>query len=124
MMDLTQSGVGGSLSGDWFFCLHCDLIIEIFNGQTKRQVGPHCTGLSTDIAKVNTRVTTSHVHAKVTQILLDKIQLNTSTNHKKCTPVPIRLQNNNEELLKEKLKSYGTDPFDAGKANDITTGNA
>ena len=82
MMDLTQRGFGGSLLGDSFFCLHGDLIKEIFNGQTKRQAGPHCARFSTDIAKVNTWIATSHFHAKVTQILSDQIQLNTSTNHK------------------------------------------
>ena len=35
----------------------------------------------------------------------------------------MRLHNNNEELFKEKLKSHGIDPFDAGKVRDITTGN-
>ena len=61
--------------------------------------------------------------SKVTQNLSEKIQLNTSTNHKECTPVALRLHNNNEELLKEKLESHGIDPFDAGKVRDITTGN-
>ena len=41
MIDLTQRGFGGSLSGDLFSCLHGDLVTEIFNGQTKRQAGPH-----------------------------------------------------------------------------------
>ena len=52
MIDLTQRGFGGSLSGDLFSCLHGDLVTEIFNGQTKRQAGPHWTGFSTDIAKL------------------------------------------------------------------------
>ena len=120
--DLTQCGFGGSLSGDSFSYLHGDFITEIFNGQTKRQAGPHCAGFSTDINKVNTWVATSHIHAKVRQILWDKTQLNTSTNHKECTPGARSLQNNNGELLKEKLKSYGTDPFSTGKARDIATG--
>ena len=32
--------------------------------QTKRQPGPHCARSSTDIAKVNTWIATSHIHAK------------------------------------------------------------
>ena len=33
-----------------------------------------------------------------------------------------RLHNNNVELLKEKLKRHGTDPFGTGRASDIATG--
>ena len=109
MMDLAQRGFGGSISGDSFSCLHGDLIKGKFNRQPKSQAGPHCAGFSTDIAKVTTCVATSHVHTKFTQTLSEKIQLNTSTNHKECTPVAIRLHNKNGELLKEKLKSYGND---------------
>ena len=43
--------------------------------------------------------------------------------HKECTPWVKRLQINNVELLKKKLKSYGIDPFGARKAIDIATGN-
>ena len=109
MMDLAQRGFGGSISGDSFSCLHGDLIKGKFNRQPKSQAGLHCAGFSTDIAKVTTCVATSHVHTKFTQTLSEKIQLNTSTNHKECTPVAIRLHNKNGELLKEKLKSYGND---------------
>ena len=122
MMDLTQRGFGGSLSDDSFSCLHGDLITEILSGQTKKQADPHCTGFSTDIAKVKTWVATSHIHAKVRQTLSDKIQLNTSTGHKECTSRARRLHSNNVELLKEKMKSYGTDPFGAGNARYIGTG--
>ena len=124
MMDLTQPGFGGSFSGDSFSCLHDDLITEILHGQTKMQAGPHCAGFSRDIAKVNTWVATSHIHTKVRQTLLDKIQLNTSTNHKECKPGVRRLHNKNVELLKEKLKSYGIDPFDSGKSKDVATGKS
>ena len=122
MMDLTQHGFGGSLSGDSFSCLHGDLITKIFTGQSKRLAGPQYAGFSVVIAKVNTWVATSHIHAKVRQTLSDKIQLNTSTNHKECTPGARRLHNNNVKLLKEKLKSYGTDPFGTRKARDMVTG--
>ena len=40
-----------------------------------------------------------------------KIQINTSTNHKECTPGARRLHKNKVKLLKEKLKIYETDPF-------------
>ena len=123
MMDLARRGFGGLLSSDSFSCLNGDLIKEIFNGKTKRQVGPRCAEFSKNIAKVTTWVATSHFHATVTQNFSDKIQLNTITNHKECTPVAIKLHINNEELLKENLKRYGTDPFETGKASNNTTGN-
>ena len=72
MMDLAQSGFGGSLSGDSFSCLHGDLKKEIFNGQTKRQTGPHCAGFSTVIAKVNTWAATSQIHTKLRKIFRRK----------------------------------------------------
>ena len=122
MMDLTQRGFDDSLSGDSFSCLHGDLVTEIFNGQTKRPTGSHCAGFSTDIAKVNTWVATSHIHGKVRKTYSEKVQLNTSTNHKESTPRARRLHNNNVELFKEKLMSSGSDLFGAGKAKDIATG--
>ena len=122
MMGLAQCGFGGSFSGDSFSCLHGDLIKEKFNRQTKSQAGPHCARFNTDIAKVTTCVATSHVHKKFTQNLSEKIQLNTSTNHKECTPVAIRLHNKNGELLEEKLKSCGKEAFDGRKATNKTTG--
>ena len=103
MMNLTQRDFGGSLSGDSFSFLYGDLITKIFNWQTERQAGPHCAGFSADIAKVNTWVGTSHVHAKVRQRLADWIQLNKSKIHKECTPGTGRLYKNNVELFKEKL---------------------
>ena len=54
MMDLARRGFGGSLSSDSFSCLNGDLIKEIFNGKTKRQVGPRCAEFSKNIAKVTT----------------------------------------------------------------------
>ena len=72
MVNLMQRGFGGSLSCDLFSCLHGVLITEIFNGQTKRQSSPHCAGFSTDIAKVNTWVATSHIHEKLRQTHSEK----------------------------------------------------
>ena len=72
MMDLAQSGFGGSLSGHSFSCLHGDFKKEIFNRQTKRQTGPHCAGFSTDITKVTTWAATSHIHPKLRKIFRRK----------------------------------------------------
>ena len=71
MMNLTQRGLGDSLSGDSFSWLH-GVIIKILNEQTKRQAGSHCARFSTNIAKVNTWVATAHIHAKVRQTLSEK----------------------------------------------------
>ena len=71
MVNLAQCGFGDSLSGYLFFCVHV-IITNILNKQTKRQECPHCARFSTDIAKVNTWVATSHIHAKVRQHLLEK----------------------------------------------------
>ena len=53
------------LSGLPFTSLDGDLITELFNGQTKRQEGPHAVGFSKDIIKVNDWVQTAHIHAKL-----------------------------------------------------------
>ena len=66
------------------FCLH-GIITKNSKEQTKRQAGPHCARPSTDIAKVNIWIATSHIHAKVRQNLLEKIQFNTSVDHKGYT---------------------------------------
>ena len=71
MVNLAQCGFGDSVSGYLFFCVHV-IITNILNKQTKRQKCPHCARFSTDIAKVNTWVATSHIHAKVRQNLSEK----------------------------------------------------
>ena len=73
--DLDERDFGGSLSGLPFTSLHGDLITEIFNGHTKRQVGPHAAGFSTDINKVNDWVQKAHIHAKLRCIFTEKIKL-------------------------------------------------
>ena len=71
LVNLAQCGFGDSLSGYLFFCVHV-IITNILNKQTKRQEFPHCTRFSADIAKVNTWIATSHIHAKVRQHLSKK----------------------------------------------------
>ena len=41
VIDLKSRGIGDSLSGSSFSSIHGDIINEVFNGQTKRQAGPH-----------------------------------------------------------------------------------
>ena len=53
--------------------MHCDLINEVvFDGQTKRQAGPHRLGYSTNMDAVNTWVETTHIHAKMRQVLAQR----------------------------------------------------
>ena len=61
MMNLTQRGFCNSFSGASFSARYNKKHLE----QTKRQAGPHFARFSTDIAKVNTWVATSHIHEKV-----------------------------------------------------------
>ena len=97
-MNLTQRGFGDSLSGN-SFSLPARYNSKKNLRTDKRQAGPHCARSSTDIAKVNTWIATSHIHAKVRQNLLEKIQFNTSTDHKNYTLEVKILQNNNFELI-------------------------
>jgi len=63
--DIKTRGFGGSLSGSAFSTIHGDLITEVFNGETKRQAGPHRQGFSRNIDAVNTWVRTAHIQAKM-----------------------------------------------------------
>ena len=71
MINLMQCGFGDSLSGDLFSWLH-GVITKMLNEQRKRQAGSHCARFSTDIAKVNSWVATSHIHEKVRQTFSEK----------------------------------------------------
>ena len=63
--DIKVRGFGGSMFGEAFSSIHGDLVTEIFNGETKRQTGPHKKGFSGNINTVNTWVTTTHIHARL-----------------------------------------------------------
>ena len=67
--DLKQKGFGGSLSGNKFSSIHGDLITEIFNGETKRNSGPFRAGYGSDPMKMNARIKTSHLHARLQSAL-------------------------------------------------------
>ena len=98
MMNLTQHGFCNSFSGASF-----SLPVQYnkkYLEQTKRQAGPHFARFSRGIAKVNTWVSTSYIHAKLRQNTSEKIQLKTSTDHKDCTLRFKMLQNNDVKLLK------------------------
>ena len=59
--NLIKQGIDGSLSGDKFSSIHGDLITKVFNGETKRQAGPHRSGFSTNVDAVNTWIKTTHI---------------------------------------------------------------
>ena len=120
--DLKERGFGGSISGEPFSTIHGDLITELFNGQTKRQAGPHSLGFSTNIESVNNWVNTAHINAKIRSVFAEKIRLATNSTHKECTPGSRKLHIDHVTALKQQLKKYGINPFAAGHAKDITTG--
>ena len=97
MMNLTQLGFCDSFSGASFSlpARYNKKYLE----QTKRQTGPHFARFSTDIAKVNTWAATSYIHTTLRQNLLEKIQFNTSTDHKDCT-LWFEMLQSNVKLLK------------------------
>ena len=72
-----KRGIGGSLSGDKFLFIHRNVIIEVFNGETKRQAGSHRSGFSTNVDAVNTWINTTHIDAKVRKKFNDTIRLAT-----------------------------------------------
>ena len=67
-------------------------------------------------------ILTSQIHAKVQNDLREKVRMSTSSFHKELTPGARRLHFSHVQSLKAKLKAYGTDPFAAGQARNITTG--
>ena len=83
MMNLAQRGFCNSFSGASFYlpARYNKKYLE----QTKRQADPHFARFSTDITKVNLWVASSYIHAKLRQNLLEKVQFNTSTDHKDYT---------------------------------------
>ena len=118
--DLSERGFGCSITGQAFSNLHGDLITEIFNGQTKRQAGPHRTGVSMDIEQVNRWIKTSHIYAKLRLEVSKKISMATSSVHKESTPSGIKRHLSHVKALKDQLRSYGCNPFDGGNAKNIT----
>lgn len=120
--DLVNRGLGGSLSGSPFSSIHGDLITEVFNGETKRQAGPHRSGFSTNVEAVNTWIKTAHIHAKVRQTFCQKIKLSTSSVHKETTKCEMTRHKKHVQALKDQLKKYEVDPFSNDEAKDLTTG--
>ena len=116
---LKEESFGGSLSGQPFSAMHGDLVIEIFNGQTKRQAGPYASGFSTNIDTVNKWVNTANIHAQIRAVFSEKLQLTTSSQHKECTP---RLHYDHVKALKQQLRQYSIDPFASCHTRDITIG--
>ena len=117
-----KRGTGGSLSGDKFSSIHGDLITEVFNGEIKRQVGPHRSGFSTNVDTVNTWIKTTHIHAKLRKKFNDTIRLTTDSHHKETTQSEMKRHSRHVKNLKDQLNKYNTDPFGDGPAKQLTTG--
>ena len=111
VIDFKLRGIGGSLSGSSFSSIPGDLINEVFNGQTKRQAGPHRLGYRKIVDAVNTWVETTHIHAKMRQVLAQKIKLVANSVHKETTKGAKSLHNRHVKSLVSKLNDYGVDHF-------------
>ena len=96
---LKEWDFGRSLSGQPFSTIHGDLVNDIFNGQTKRQTGPHASAFSTNIDRVNDWVNAAHIHAQIRTVFSKKNT--TSSQHKEYTPSSHRLHYDHVKLLKQ-----------------------
>ena len=94
----------------------------MFNGETKRQAGPHRSGFSTNVDAVNTWIKTTHIHAKLRKKFNDTIRLTTDSHHKETTQSEMKRHSQHVKNLKDQLKKYNTDPFDDSPAKQLTTG--
>ena len=119
--NLIKRGIGESLSGDKFSSIHGDLITEVFNGETKRQAGPHRSGFSTNVDAVNTWIKTTHIHTKLRKKFNDTIRLTTDSHHKEITQSEIKRHSQHVKNLKDQLKKYNNDTFGDGPAKQLTT---
>ena len=120
--NLIKRSIAGSLSGDKFSSIHGDLITEVFNGETKRQAGPHRSGLSTNVDAVNTWIKTTHIHAKSRKKFSDTIRLTTDSHHKETTQSEMKRHSQHVKNLKDQLKRYNNDLFGDGPVKQLTTG--
>ena len=90
----------------------------MFNGETKRQAGPHRSGFSTNV----TWMKTTHIHAKLRKKFNDTIRLTTYSHHKETTQSEMKRYSQHVKNLKDQLKKYNADPFGDGPAKQLTTG--
>ena len=122
MITRIKRGIGGSLSGDKFSSIHGDIITDVFNGEAKRQVGPHRSGFCTNVDAVNTWMKTTHIHAKLRKKFNDTIRLTTDSYHKEATQSEMKRHSQHVKNLKDQFKMYNTDPFGDGPAKQLTAG--
>ena len=67
------------------FQLFMVILLEVFNGETKQQAGPHGQGFTKNADTANTWVLTSHIHAMLRSEFKNKIHMSTSSAHKENT---------------------------------------
>ena len=120
--ELKKKGMGRSKTGQKFSAIHGDLITELFNKETKGTAGPFRAGFSTDIDAVNNWVNTIHIHAVLRVSLQKFLHVSTSSKHKELTDRGKKLHADHVRKLKEKLVSYGIDPFSPNAAKHIPSG--
>ena len=70
---------------------------------------------------LSTWVETTHIHAKMRQVLAQNIKLVANSIHKETTKRAKRLHNRHVKRLVSKLNDYGVDPFE-GVAKELSTG--
>ena len=120
--DLIDRGFGGCISGESFSTSHGDLIIEIFNGQTKGTAGPFRAGFSTDTEAVNKWVRTIHLHSELRQNFRKMLYTKTSSKHKEMTPGGKSMHSKHVEKLMTQITCYGIDPFSEENPKSFSTG--
>ena len=103
---MIKPGIGGSLSGDKFSSIHGDFITEVFNSETKRQAGPHRSGINTNVDAVNTWIKATHIHAKLWKKFNDTIRLTRDSHHKETTQSEMKTHSQHVKNLKDQLKKY------------------
>ena len=64
----------------------------MFNGETKRQAGPHRSDFSTNVDAVNTWIKSTNIHTKLRKKFNVTIRLTTDSHHKETTQSKMKRQ--------------------------------
>ena len=99
-----------------------ELLFRLLIKKTKGTACPFRAGFSTDIDAVNNWVNMIHIHATLQVSLQKFLHVSTSSKHKELTDRGKKIHADHVRKLKEKLVSYGVDPFSAEAAKHIPSG--
>ena len=120
---IIKEGFGASRSGNEFSAIHGDLMIETtINREVKVRGGPMQGGYSTNIGSMNKFVRTSHLMAKVTSALNEKLHQVPSSVHKEMTRGS---KSEHEKVVNRLIETLDSlmDPFSSDiKARNMKTG--